>query len=226
MADGYKAATQQTTSDAYPHYLAVMENGPSMIINVLAVRMRPDPSQLEDSDRVVVESEGRDSVIDVNRRRLRTSVGEAIAALAADITAENRGSFESSLENGNRDLFESMARLTSQYVEGAIDAAWCQMKAERLALAQLESEADKAKMLEVARQYVENRLRPFGEHLANAIEHSCRSHCDLLYVGLSERMNTIEGQLKLMAEILTPLARLKAAKPKSAKKASKPKRKR
>ncbi len=223
MADGftYKAATLQTTSNDYPHYLAVMENGPSRIINVLAVRIRTQDNV--DSERVQVESDGRDHTIEVNRNRLRNSAGEAIAALAADIAAENRKSFEHSLENGNRDLFESLGRLTSNYVEAAIDAAWCQMKAERLAMATLESEAAKTKMLGVARDYVENRLRPFSEHLSEAVTTRCNQRIDMLYVGLSERMNVVEGQLKLLAAILTPPA---PAKPKAAKKATKPKRKR
>lgn len=221
MGFTYHTATQQAVSDAYPHYLAFMENGPARIIHIWAVRLLPAPADPDDSERVNVENDAG-TQFRINRRRLRQTVGEAIAALAADITEEQRISFESSCENGNRELFASMARMTANYVEAAIDAAWCQMKAERIAALPKEAEAINDQMLEVVRRYVEARLRPFGEHLQEQIERNARMHTENLFLVLTQRLDNVEGQLRFLAEILKPTnaeLQAKIAKPKAAKSA-------
>jgi hypothetical protein len=209
-----KPAVCQIANDQYPHYLAVLENGISRVVNIWAVREKVTERSQDNSERLVAENDAGDA-FEVNRSRLCACQASAILALTADISQENRYAFETAIEHGNRELFESMAKLSGRYVEGAIDAAWCQIKAAELMAEPKRIEEAKAMMLETVRNYVEHRLRPFGEHLAGQIERQTRSYMDGLFLVLSDRLGKVEGQLHFLAQILKP------TEPKAAKTPSK-----
>ena len=214
----YEPPVSQTVSNEYPHYLAVMENGISRAISVWAVRERPNPSgDGVDRSRVECEADTGDCW-EVSRERLCNTQAGAIKRLVDSISLENQERFATRLEHGNRDLLQSMAEMTSQYVEAAIDAAWCQLKIERMA--EEASDTKRDKVLEICRGYVERRLSVFGEAVAEAVQRRVIAHVDVLGSAYSQRLANVEGQVALLSQLLTP------AKPAATKTRKPPKKKR